>query len=443
MLAVRIAFVVTLLACAGGAQAEDSPPSQPPRPPQPPGAKAPAAPCPLPEPTPGPAPAPAPWPEPAPSPALARTRALRATLPEPTGTFLFEADLCGLGHRLGSVSVSAEPGTYHDKPCWVVSERTVREAGKGRVVSELTAFLAPDLSLLRGETYYKAPSGGAVTSFGWRDGVLEVVEQGDGGASRSAAPSVPASATVGMFALLTLLKALPADGEKDWHLEAFDARFAFGDDKGQPLPTDLADLALTVEGPSTLTEGALYLLGRPTHAVRARAGWGRELVVHLDPATRAPRGVVGVVPGMHLLPARSQAVAPRPTPTWFDAVGQPPKGPFEAFVTFGRGYHLPKRELLEQAFHWPSMREAEIASGQYKDDVALEKVRDDWVAEFERMSKHRTEGDCDDLIIQLMASATITLGEDGSLTIDTLPAFGDHAYTMAERDGRWWIVKVD
>lgn len=373
--------------------------------------------------------------------AWARSRALRAALPMPETAWHFEGDLFGLGHRLGTVAWSAEPGTFQDRPCWVVTERTVREAGKGRVVSELTAFLAPDLSILRGESSHKAPGGGSVTSFGWREGVMEVVEHADSGALQEATPKVAPGATLGMFALLRFLAALPKEAAGTWRLEGFDARFAFGDDKGKPLAPDLADLTLTVLGPRTIHDGLALSLPRRTLAVRAKAGWGRELVLHLHPETRALVGLDGVLPGLHVRPRGVwREIGP---PPWFERVGQPPVGPFEAFVAFGRGYHLPKRELLEQAFHWPSMRDVEVAAGSYAADVPLEKVRDDWVAEFERMSKHRTEGDCDDLLIQLMASAEIRTNDDGSLTIDTLPAFGDHAYTMAEREGRWYIVKVD
>jgi hypothetical protein len=374
-------------------------------------------------------------------PALARARTLRAGLAAPGEAWQFEGDLFGLGHRLGTVSWSAEPGTYGDAPCWIVNERSVREAGKGRVVSELLAFLAPDLSVLRGESLHKAPGGGSVTSFGWRDGAMEVVEQGDGGNIASATPAVAPGATMGMFALLRVLAALPKDATGTWRLQGFDPRFAFGDDKGKPIAPDLADLVLTVVGPATIYDGPALSLPRRTFAVRAKAGWGRELVLHLHPETRALLGVDGVLPGLHVRPRGVwREVGP---PPWFDRVGQPSVGPFEAFVAFGRGYHLPKRDLLEAAFHWPSMRDVEVAAGSYAPDVALERVRDDWVAEFERMSKHRSEGDCDDLLIQLMASAEIRTNDDGSVTIDTLPAFGDHAYTMAEREGRWWIVKVD
>jgi hypothetical protein len=75
--------------------------------------------------------------------------------------------------------------------------------------------------------------------------------------------------------------------------------------------------------------------------------------------------------------------------------------------------------------------------------VTLEKVREDWVAEFERMSKHRTEGDCDDLLMQLLTTAKITTNADGSVSIEALPVFGGHVFHCASLDGRWWITKLE
>ena len=372
--------------------------------------------------------------------ALARSAALRATLAAPTEAWTFEGELTFQGYLIGTLSIRAEPSPFKGQPCWQVVERSVREAGKARVVSEMVVTLAPDLSLLRGETVHRAPGGGSVTSFGWRDGVLEVIEQQDGGASRSATPSVAPASTLGLFALSRFVAHLPKEPARDWRLPVFDPRFAFGDDAGKPLASDLADLALTVLGPSLWPGAEWLVLGSPL-AVKAEAAWGRALTLHLDTTSHELFGVDGILPSVEIRrkPLRQMTVRP----PWFERVGQPPTSALDAFVSFGRGYHLPKRELLEGAFHWESMRAAEIAAGSYPADVTLEKVREDWVAEFERMSKHRTEGDCDDLLMQLLTTSTITTNADGSVTITSLPVFGGHAYTCAEKDGRWWITKID
>ncbi len=377
--------------------------------------------------------------------ALARSAALRASLPAPTEPWTFDAELIFEGFRIGTLSIRAEPSTFKDQPCWQVVERTVREAGQSRVVSEIVATLAPDLSLLRGETVHRAPGGGSVTSFGWRDGVLEVIEQQDGGEARSATPSVAPASTLGLFALSRFVAHLPKEPARDWRLPVFDPRFAFGDDSGKPLPADLADLSLTVLGlmdPQPAVPCAPASAPTPrVFAVKAEAAWGRSLTLQVEAISRALVAVDGGLPRVAIRRA-GQNQSPTPPP-WFDNVGQPPRSALDAFVSFGRGYHLPKRELLEGAFHWPSMREAEIAAGSYPADVTLEKVREDWVAEFERMSKHRTEGDCDDLVMQLLTTAKITTNADGSVSIAALPVFGGHVFHCASLDGRWWITKLE
>lgn len=366
----------------------------------------------------------------------ARARALRASLAAaPRVPWSFEGELVGLGARLGRVELAAEPGTLGDQPCWVVSERTVREHGAARVVSDSTLFLAPDLALLRSESALRAPGGSSLLAMGWRDGRLEVHEEA-GDEVRAAALDAPREATSGLFALLALARALPAQDLATpgvaWRLEVADGRLAFGDDKGQPLPAGLADVELTV------VEGRA---GGATLVLEGRAASGRALRLHLDRATRAVQRIEGLVPALSIVPRGKPGLPP--APAWFARVGEPPQDALSAFVTFGRGYHLPRRDLLEAAFHWPSMRDHEVAAGTYPAGTAPERVRDDFCAEFERMSKHRSEGDCDDLLVQLLLSATITTHADGSVTVDTLPAYGDHAYTMAPRDGRWWIVRVD
>lgn len=364
-----------------------------------------------------------------------RARQVRAALLAPSAPWSFEGELVGLGARLGRVELHAEPGTFGAAPCWVVSERTVREHGAARVVTESTLSLAPDLALLRSETVLRAPGGGSLLAMGWRDGRLEVHEEA-GDEARAAALDAPREATSGLFALLAFARALPAQDLATpgaaWRLEVADGRLAFGDDKGQPLPAGRADLELAV------VDGAP---AGATLVLEARAASGRALRLHLDRATRAVQRIEGLVPALSIVPRGAPGLPP--APAWFARVGEPPQDALSAFVTFGRGYHLPRRDLLEAAFHWPSMRDHEVAAGTYPAGTAPERVREDFCAEFERMSKHRSEGDCDDLLVQLLLSATLTTHADGSVTVDTLPAYGDHAYTMAPRDGRWWIVRVD
>ena len=36
-----------------------------------------------------------------------------------------------------------------------------------------------------------------------------------------------------------------------------------------------------------------------------------------------------------------------------------------------------------------------------------------------------------------------THGDDGSLTLATLPAYGGHVYRIEQVDGRWYLTQID
>ena len=112
-------------------------------------------------------------------------------------------------------------------------------------------------------------------------------------------------------------------------------------------------------------------------------------------------------------------------------------------MKFGRGYHRPRRDLLADAFHWPSMLKHALAEQRYEPGTTEEQIRKDWIDVFVGMSKHRTKGDCDDLLFQIFMTSEETEHEDGSVSLRTLPAYGGHTYRMQEIDGRWWIVHID
>jgi hypothetical protein len=333
------------------------------------------------------------------------------------------------GFRLGTVTIEAEPATLADKPVWLVSERTVREAGEGRVVSESSCFLAQDLALIRGETVLRAPGGTESFFFGRRDGRVELTAQ-SGTEEQTVVVDVPEDATLGLFPLIRLLEAASASGvvrALPLRLAVFDPRHAFGDDAGKPIPPGRADVTLALAG------GAAKF-----HSVVASTPSGRGSTISLVQGGTVHE-IRGTFPHWDLV----FATATSKRPDWFDRVGETPETAFQAFCNFGRGYHLAKRELLDQAFFWPTMRDHEVAAGNYPADVTLEKVKEDYIAEFLRMSKHRTAGDCDDLVTQILVTAKITTHEGGRVSIQALPVYGGHTFHCESKDGRWWITKLD
>jgi hypothetical protein len=337
------------------------------------------------------------------------------------------------GYRLGTVTIEAEPATLSDQPVWYVLERTVREAGEGRVVSEVSCFLAPDLALIRGESHVRAPAGTESFFFGRRDGRMEVTAQVDG-AEHAVEANAPADVTIGLFATLRLLEAAFAEGTRTplpLRLPVFDPRQAFGDGQGKPLPAGRADVELTVD-PGAAPDDAHV-------AVVAATRGGRGSTFLLAPGSRAVTRVNGRFPHWDLVPTGE--VTRRPD--WFDRVGETPSTAYQAMCSFGRGYHMANRELLEAAFDWTTMRAHEVATGNYPPDATVEKVKADYLAEFLAQSKHRTAGDCDDLLTQVLVTSEITRHADGGVSIAALPVYGGHTFHLAERDGRWWILRVD
>jgi hypothetical protein len=182
-------------------------------------------------------------------------------------------------------------------------------------------------------------------------------------------------------------------------------------------------------------DGAL----RPTLLARCLPRTGRHYEVHLEPDTREVVGVVGLIPRLDRLPARDG----RPAPTWFDAVEGEARTARQAFITFGRGYHLPRRDLLAKAIHWPSLLAQALAEGRYPAGTTEARVRDDWIEVFVGMSKHRTPGDCDDLLFQIFTTSALESQDDGSVLLRTLPVYGGHAYRLRPIEGRWYIVRID
>jgi hypothetical protein len=360
----------------------------------------------------------------------ARSAAIRDALPAPVAAWSWTRELEFDGFRLGTFTIEAEPATLADKPVWYVLERTVREAGEGRVVSESSVYLTADLSLLRGETVLRAPGGTESLFFGRREGSMEVTAS-SGEHEKTEVAEVAENATIGLFPVIRVLEAAFA-GEQGAQLPLrlvmFDPRHAFGDGEGKPIPAGTADVTLE-PGESA---------GK-THAVQSSTAAGRGSTILVGQGSRKVESVRGRFPHWDLVPAGSSAKRP----DWFDRVGQTPETAYQAFCNFGRGYHLAKRDLLESAFHWETMREHEIAAGTYPADVTLEKVKEDYIAEFLRMSKHRTAADCDDLVTQILVTSKITKSADGVVAIEALPIYGGHTFHCGPKDGRWWVLKVD
>lgn len=364
-----------------------------------------------------------------------RALAIRQRMPARGPGWRYEGELLLGDYKIGRAVLAVEPTSVGGEPAWIVHEHTERVAGEARVVGALSAFLAPDLALLRGETLHHAPSGRSSSTFG-REGSAVVTRHHVGaGTGAPIAHPVRPDATVGLAAVVSFLMHVP-ETRTTYVLSGFDPRYVTTPKAGSgSFPLDVADAFIEVEGPSAYSTGARLF---PTLAASVSSKTGRRYTVHLDRETRALVAVVGGLPSTTIAPKGTPGKAPD-----FFQTDAEPRSAYEAFIRFGRGYHLPREDYLAKAFHWPRMLAHDIRAGTYPANTELEAYKRDWIQEFVKRSKHRTLGDCDDLLLQILMTSKETHGADGALTLATLPAYGGHVYRIEQVEGRWFLTAID
>jgi hypothetical protein len=368
--------------------------------------------------------------------ATRETRRLRRALPVPAAPLDFSGDLRFDDVVVGTVRLGAVPASYRGRPCWQVLHASVRRTGAAEVRDETTGFLAQDLSTLRGERMHEAPSGRRVSTWLRREGGLETVHALDGKREAPFLAPAPADAITGLLPVLLFLRAVPSTPAR-YVLPGWDARWARPPKAGSgSLDSNLGDVHVEVAGPDTF---AVAGVARPSWRARCSLRTGQAYDVHMDPGRSRLLGIAGILPRIVTAPAG----LPGGPLDWYEAVDGSPQSARQVFIKFGRGYHLPRRDLLADAFHWPSMTAASIARGRHPAGTPESTVREDWIDVFEKMSKHRTKADCDDLLFQIFMTSQETQHADGAVTLSTLPAYGGHSYRMQRVGDRWYIVEID
>ncbi len=357
-------------------------------------------------------------------------RTARRRLDAPSRPYRFDGDLVLDGAAIGRVRIEATPASEGGEPAWDVLETTERRGGDAIVRSESSYRLAQDLTVLRGEQRVATPTGGWQMRFE-RVGDRMRLHWGSGESRTTTEGLVGPDATMGTLAVLLLARdAAPRDAAIHWVLPSFDPRFVRAPNAGSgSVPTGDTDLTVDVGAPA---DGA--------RDVRVRSRLGFETVYHVSTTDGVVRGATGVVPRSGWAPAGEGG----PAPDWFDAIEGTPRNAWQAFIKFGRGYHLPRRDLLEVAVDWAALHAHEIAEGHWPPNTSLDTVREAWIEEFVSQSKHRSTGDCDDLLMQIFLTMSVTREGDGSITFAATPLYGGHRYRIADggRDG-WRIVKID
>jgi hypothetical protein len=358
-------------------------------------------------------------------------RTMRRRLPLPTRPYRFEGDMTLDGATIGTVLLEATPVSHEGQPAWDVLEITERKGGEAVVRSELAVRLSEDLTVLRGERRFTSPSGASRSSFHRTATTMRITHEEDGATPVTLDGVVRPDSVMGTLAVLLLVREADlGTGPAHWVLPGFDPRFARTPKAGSgAVATGEADLTVDV---SAVEDGR--------RRVRVRSRLGFETIYVVDAASGLLTSAEGVLPRSGIV-ARGQG---GPEPDWYDAVEGIPANAHQAFIRFGRGYHLPRRDLLEVAFDWPALHRHEIAAGLWAADTPLDTVREAWIEEFFSRSKHRTEGDCDDLLMQIFLTMSVIEEADGSVTFATLPVYGGHRYRIADcGDAGWCIVRVD
>lgn len=369
----------------------------------------------------------------------AATAKARQALPEPTekNGLAYTGDLAVGGVPAGSVKLSAEAGTFADKPVWVVAEDVFWDFGGNdwRLGSNFT--LARDLTLLRAEVHVRAK--GVVTTWNLTrtDKVLEgqkqVVKDGVESPAESVRWDAAAGTTAGYTALALLLRGPLPGPDKELALAWADpGAWARGE---APV---VQTLKLEPAGEKTFDA----VSGKPETLETRAAGLPFAGSFHVG---RKERALVGWSGLLHekcvVVPEGKQAESVRfdekaPARTWKDA-----------FSKFAIGYHMAREEILAAAFHWETMYEYEtsLVDGWPK-EKPLSEFRRAWLEAFISESKHRPRSEADQLLRMTLASGRVeTKGEDRIL-FHAHKNFGggiQRDYHLKRIDGLWYIVRMD
>lgn len=365
-----------------------------------------------------------------------RADAIRSRLPVRGPGWRYDGELLLGEYDIGSARLEMRPTTFEGEPAWLVTERTQRSAGEAVVTSELTAFLGTDLRVLRGESRHSAPEGRTGSTYEREASTIVTRHHNPQGSSAPLVHPAHDQATIGLVSVVAFLAAVP-EAPETYVLPGFDPRYVSTPKAGSGrFPQDIADLYVEVKGPSAYSTGT-----RLTQTISASVSTktGRRYTVHVDRASRALVAVVGGLPSLTIAPKGTQGQVP----DFFDTDRDDPRSAYECFIRFGRGYHLPRRDYLTKAFHWPRMLRHDIRSGAYPQGTPQTTYQKAWIDEFVSRSKHRTIGDCDDLLLQILMTSKESHLPDGGIQIATLPAYGGHVYTIQQVDGRWFITQID
>ena len=339
----------------------------------------------------------------------------------------FEGDLTIDGLWAGTATLEAKPHVFAKDAVWQVVEKYFIDHKGVETHLALRYMLSPDLSLRSGRGDANIEGTKIATVFGPTGKsflFIRTTTTPEGTTStENLSVDAPKNVTAGMPALLLFARALGAE---------FDAKHV--------VPwLRLNEIAL---GRST-TSGLLTVAPLPKDE-RMQVGWGlsaddgERVVLHLSSDRR--RLVRAESANFKIVPKgqggkRIALSEEKPAETWQ-----------QAFLKFGYGYHMARKKLLEEAFHWPTMlkHEKEVTkTWSGPDDV--EKFKEAWVEEFMSQSLRRSRKDTQRLLNMTLASGKIEKKTDDQVVFAAHKNFGggtQRTYTLKKVDGTWYIAFV-
>ncbi len=376
------------------------------------------------------------------------TEVRRALLPAPTPAvrIAYEGDLARDGHKTGHVSISVRAQKFAGKSLWHVRQQFEGDAEGEQVRVKAAYHLAKDLSL-HGGTYETEIRGSR--------SVLMFLRNAEGKLSvtRTLTPwhgearitthtlDVPANASFGTAAVLLLVRGLDASSAPSFRLPV--------------LP--LHQLAWA----PTSGDGKLEDVRIPSRVIDVTAGKGGDQM-HVGIAPGATEGappieIVMDKAGKTLIKRTQGGPENRYSWTWLPKDTAKPRKvlPEEeestqweiAFRKFGYSYHMARPDLLEQAFHWPSMYAYETEVSKSWDKAKpLDEFKQAWLDEFMANSLNRPRADTKKLIDGTLGSGKAQRIGSDKIVFKAHPQFGggvQRTYHLQKFDGRWYLTRIE
>ncbi|MDJ0974936.1 MAG: hypothetical protein QNJ98_10790 [Planctomycetota bacterium] len=387
--------------------------------------------------------------EPVEDPTYAAARKVRAQLPSPSpaARLAYEGDLVIDTLWAGEVTYGARAKKFGGESVWNATEDVFIDVGGAELHFKAAYSLSKDLALRSGSASCKHRGTEVSVFFARKDKGITLMRtvKPPTGASQTEQLVIeaPADATYGRVAVLLFLRGVDREKASDegpyalpW-FPLFEHTTAPALRRGEgkaPAPPTAVNLFARGQRPSKHEkDGKDWLVDaeRGEQTVRLR----------LDPSTKALRRTEGGSGRLSVVPRgeggeRIQTDEEKPATTWK-----------QAFLKFGFGYHMARKALIEEAFHWPSMYayETEVAKSWDK-AKPVEAFKAAWVNEFLTQSMRRTRAATERLLSMTLGTGTVKEETKDTVVFAAHANFGggvQRTYHLKKVDGLWYLWRVD